>query len=105
MVRLMRIGRTRRLSRLPVLVRAGPGRSLALLAGSLPILGQPDLVEHERCARDQAKRHQRERQVLPEPAAEHERAGDSGEDEQTGGAEAGDPGSSAHAAPPVLIGY
>jgi hypothetical protein len=78
-------------------------RSLPLsLAGTVMILGQPDLVEHQRGALHEPERDQHEREVLRQPAAERERAGDAGQDEQPGGAEADDARSSAHGDPPGI---
>ena len=80
--------------------RVRPG---ALLARAVAILGQSDLVEHQGRPLDEPERHQAEGQVLPESAAERERAGDARDDEQPGGAEAYDPRSCAQAAPPAVI--
>jgi hypothetical protein len=79
-------------------VRAG---TLLALAGV--VLGQAHLIEDEGRPLDEPERHQAKCQVLPEPAAEYERAGDARDDEQPGGAEAYDPGSFAQAAPPAVI--
>jgi hypothetical protein len=79
-------------------VRAG---AFLTLAGV--VLGQAHFIEDESRSLDEPERHQTEGQVLPEPAAEYERAGDARDDEQRGGAEAYDPGSFAQAAPPAVI--
>ena len=78
-------------------------RSGALLARAGVVLGQAHLIEDEGRPLDEPERHQTKGQVLREPAAEYECAGDARDDEQRGGAEAYDPGSFAQAAPPAVI--
>jgi hypothetical protein len=78
-------------------------RPSALLARAGVVLGQAHLIEDEGRPLDEPERHQAEGQVLPESAAERERAGDARDDEQPGGAEAYDPRSPAQAAPPAVI--